>query len=288
MVPAAVVPPVAVDEVVVEPPEPEIPPVPLAEPPLPPLAVVPPDAVALLPPEPTPEPPPPPLAVVPPVAVVLAVVPPDEVAVLPPKPTLMLPSEAMLLPPEPPWPVAPPALTLPPAPTPPKPSPLPPEARLPPVLVLPPVGELAPVLSGELQPTRAESAKATERDGLDFIASAPAHCINKYSSSHVRTSWWQKIGWETLSLVQWHKPRGSVSFAKTFLFASAAPRCHLGPTCGFYLTTMASTATGPGPRLMMLMVCCPEVRPLASDTICWAWRAPVAARSAVAVICPSI
>ena len=55
-----------------------------------------------------------------------------------------------------------------------------------------------------------------------------------------------------------------------------------------YRTTMASTATGPGPRLTMLMVCFPEVRPVTSQTTCWAWRVPVVDRSAVARVWPSI
>jgi hypothetical protein len=51
------------------------------------------------------------------------------------------------------------------------------------MLVFPPVGEVAPYLLGELQPTKAESAKATERASLDFIASTPVQCINKFGLS---------------------------------------------------------------------------------------------------------
>jgi len=53
-------------------------------------------------------------------------------------------------------------------------------------------------------------------------------------------------------------------------------------------TTKASTATGPGPRLTMAMVCLPEVRPFTSHTTCCAWRAPVVDKSAVARVWPSI
>jgi len=55
-----------------------------------------------------------------------------------------------------------------------------------------------------------------------------------------------------------------------------------------YWGTIASTATGPGPRLMMLMVCLPEAMPVTWATICCACRGPVLDRSAIALDWPSI
>lgn len=53
-------------------------------------------------------------------------------------------------------------------------------------------------------------------------------------------------------------------------------------------TFKASTATGPGPRCMMLMKCLPGLRPVTWHTVCCGCRSRVEDRSAVARVSPSI